>query len=171
MSDSSNIIVNRVAESGIITINLEEFYPTEEFEVFDLKDYLFKELILKEKDFRAALKEYDWEALKGKILLVHCSSDAIIPVWSYMLVSAYATPNAKMIWQGTKEEFLKFHYAEKIEQIKGEDYEQKRVVIKGCSEKDVPPFAYALMVKKLQPHVQSVMYGEFLLPNLYFFHF
>ncbi len=160
MADSNDIIVNRVANSGIITINLEEHYPSQEIVKFDLKDYLFKELILKEKDFRAALKEYNWAQLEGKVILIYCSSDAIIPVWAYMLVSALATPYAHKVWQGTFEEFLKHHYAQKLSEINPKTFEQKRVVIKGCSEKPVPPFAYAEIINILQPFVQSVMYGE-----------
>jgi hypothetical protein len=160
MADHPDIIVNRVANSGILTINLEELYPTEEMVSFDIKDYLYMELILKEKDFRAALKEYDWESLKGKVLLIHCSTDAIIPVWAYMLITAYATPHAADIYEGTQNEFLKKHYAQTISEIDAVQYEQKRVVIKGCSDKPVPPLAYAMMVKKLQPLAQSIMYGE-----------
>jgi len=156
----ADTLINRVAESGLITIKLEDYYPEQELVVFDIKDYLFKELILKEKDFRKALKEYDWESLKGKTLLVFCSSDAIIPVWSYMLVSAHATPFAKDIFQGTQDEYLKSHFAAFIDTINPTDYEQKRIVIKGCSDKPVPPSAYMDIMTKLQPVAQSVMYGE-----------
>ena len=153
-------LVNRVANSGIITINLEEFFPKEEFVVFDLKDYLFKELILKEKDFRTALKEFDWENLKGKILLIYCSNDAIIPVWAYMLVASYASPFAVDIFQGTQEEYLKKHYSQVITALDETTYDNQRIVIKGCSHKPVPPSAYADLTKKLQATVRSIMYGE-----------
>ena len=136
-------LVNRVANSGIITINLEDHYPQQEIVVFDLKDYLFKELILKEKDFRSALKEFDWEQLDGKILLVHCSSDAIIPVWAYMLVASHASPNATEIFQGTQKEYLKNHYNSVISELDVQQFENQRIVIKGCSNKPVPPSAYA----------------------------
>jgi len=160
MADSPDIIINRVANSGILTINLEEFYPQHEMVDFDIKDYLFKELILKEKDFRAALKAYDWESLQDKILLIHCSTDAIIPVWAYMLITAYATPFVHDLYEGTLDEYLKLHYTQQIEKIDLENYQEKRVVIKGCSDKPVPPLAYALTVKKLRPAAQSIMYGE-----------
>ena len=104
MSDDKPLI-NRVAESGLITLKLEDFFPEGELAAFDLKDYLFMDLILKEKDFREALKQHDWGQYQDKILLVNCSTDAIIPVWAYMLVATYAQPYARDIFQGTQESF------------------------------------------------------------------
>ncbi len=153
-------LVNRVANSGLITINLEDFYPPQEMISFDLKEYLFHELILKEKEFRTKLKELDWSTYKDKIVLVYCSTDAILPVWSFMLVSAYLKPVAHNIFQGTEVEFLKHHYEKVVHNYDVADLEQKRVVIKGCSTKDVPPSAYAAITAKLQPLAQSIMYGE-----------
>lgn len=153
-------LVNRVANSSIITLNLEDYFPDKDMVVFDLKDYLFKELILKEKDFRAALKEYDWAQLNGKVLLVHCSTDAIIPVWAYMLVSAYAAPFVADLFQGTQVEYLKTHYSKVIKSLDAIVYENQRIVIKGCSQKPVPPAAYADLTLKLQPSARSIMYGE-----------
>jgi len=153
-------LVNRVANSGIITINLEDYFPKDEIVVFDIKDYLFKELILKEKDFRLALKEFDWQSLQGKILLIYCSSDAIIPVWAYMLVASYASPVASEVFQGTTEEFLKTHYVKALDTIDLNALQNQRVVIKGCSHKPVPPSAYANLTNLLQPVVRSIMYGE-----------
>lgn len=153
-------IVNRVANSGIITLNLEEYFPDKEMVIFDIKDYLFKELILKEKDFRSALKEYDWSSAKDKILLVYCSTDAIIPVWAYMLVGSYAAPYASMVFQGTQTEFLKTHYSKTIGKLNVEEYANQRIVIKGCSNKPVPPSAYTDLTSKLQPIARSIMYGE-----------
>ena len=159
MSESKPL-VNRVAASGLITINLEEFFPKEEIVVFDLKDYLFMELILKEKDFREALKAHDWAQYEGKRLLVYCSTDAIIPVWAYMLVAAYATPHALDIYQGDSESYLKLHYAETIARVDASAYEGQRIVVKGCSEKPVPPAAYLELTQKLRPFAKSIMYGE-----------
>lgn len=160
MDSADKPLVNRVAASGLITINLEDFFPKEEVVAFDLKDYLFMELMLKEKDFRAALKEHDWEQYNGKYLVVHCSTDAIIPVWAFMLVAAYAEPNATTIFQGTEDAFYKHAFYKALEQVNGADYEQKRIVIKGCSNKPVPVSAYVELTRKLRPHVQSIMYGE-----------
>lgn len=153
-------LVNRVANSGLITINLEEFFPAEEVIVFDLKNYLFMELMLKEKDFRQALKEHDWTQYDNKILIIDCSSDAIIPVWAYMLVTAHAQPYAKTIFQGDTDTFYKVAFTQALEKIDASQYEQKRIVIKGCSDKPVPPSAYVELTQKLRPYAQSIMYGE-----------
>jgi len=157
---SEQPLVNRVAASGLITINLEEYFPSGEVVPFDLKDYLFKELILKEKDFRAALKEHDWEQYEGKNLVVFCSTDAIIPVWAYMVVAALAEPYAADVFQGTTDEFYKLAFQKALTQIDGSEYEGKRLIIKGCSNKPVPPAAYVGLTQKLRPYAQSIMYGE-----------
>lgn len=154
------VLVNRVASSGLITINLEDFYPKGEIVIFDLKPYLFMELILKEKDFREAMKAHDWNQYEGKNIVVFCSNDAIIPVWAFMLVATYASPFANEIFQGTEEEFLKAHYETVIKGLNIEEYKNERIVIKGCSNKPVPASAYLALTKKMRPFVQSIMYGE-----------
>lgn len=153
-------LVNRVATSGLITINLEEFFPKAEVAHFDLKDYLFMELILKEKDFREALAEHDWVQYQGKILLVYCTADAIIPMWSYMLVAAYAAPYAIDIFQGNADAYYQSAFQQAIARINPEHYAQQRIVIKGCSDKPVPASAYLDITRRLQPFVKSIMYGE-----------
>lgn len=153
-------LVNRVANSGLITINLEHYYPEAEIYEFDLKPFLFKELILKEKDFRGALKEFDWATLNDKHVVLFCSVDAIIPVWAYMLVAAYLKPVSKSIYHGQKEDFIKSHYTTALSSLNLEQYEGQRIIIKGCSQKPVPPFAYVLLTELLQPIAQSIMYGE-----------
>ena len=153
-------LVNRVANSGLITLNLENFFPPQEVVVFDLKDYLFMELILKEKDFRAALKEHDWTSYQDKILLVYCSTDAIIPIWAYMLVAAYAEPYAADVFQGEVAAYYQAAFRQNLAGIKPEQYLGKRIVIKGCSNKPVPASAYVELTRKLQPFAQSIMYGE-----------
>lgn len=153
-------LINRVAQSSIHTFNLENYYPKQEFISFDLKDYLFQGLILREKDFRNALKEYNWEKVNGKIVLVYCSSDAIIPVWAYMLVASHAKNAAEKVFIGNRDEFLKHHYYSVLNEIDYSTFDEARVVIKGCSDKPVPPSAYAFLTEKLQSFAQSVMYGE-----------
>ena len=160
MTTSEQPLVNRVANSSLLTIDLETYYPTAPPAVFDLKEYLYMELILKEKDFRAALKAHDWSQYADQQLLVYCSADAIIPVWAYMLVTAYATPHAAGVFQGTEAEFLKAHYHRVIEQLDVAAYADKRIVIKGCSDRPVPPAAYVALTAKLQPHARTLMYGE-----------
>jgi hypothetical protein len=156
----SEVLVNRVASSGLTTINLEDFFPKGKVEAFDLKPYLFMELILKEKDFREAMKAHDWTQYEGKNLVVFCSADAIIPVWAYMLVAMYAEPFALEIFQGDEENFYKAHYEKVIAALNVSEYEAQRLVIKGCSDKPVPPSAYLALTKKLRPVAQSIMYGE-----------
>ncbi|MGH1436142.1 MAG: DUF2480 family protein [Lewinella sp.] len=153
-------LVNRVANSGLITLKLEEFFPTQELAIFDLKDYLFMEMILKEKDFRQALKEHNWEQYQGKILLVYCSADAIIPVWAYMLVATYAAPYAHDIFQGPADDFYRSYFLRQLDQLDTEQYRDQRLVIKGCSDHPVPPAAYLEITRRLQPLVKSIMYGE-----------
>jgi hypothetical protein len=160
MSDSNNILVNRVANSGLITLNLEEYFPRQEIVVFDIKDFLFMELILKEKDFRNALKEQDWTQYEGKILLVDCSTDAIVPVWAFMLVVGYAEPYAHDVFLGSNEEYLKAYYYKTISSMDFSIYAEKRIVIKGCSKVPVPASAYLQLTAGLRPYAQSVMYGE-----------
>ncbi len=153
-------LVNRVAASGLITINLEKYFPEGEVIDFDLKDYLYMELILKEKDFRTALKEHDWSQYQDKILLVYCSTDAIVPVWAYMLVASYAAPYAKDVFQGSRDAYYKSAFNEVIASMDMDEYQDQRIVIKGCSDKPVPPSAYLELTRRLQPIAKTIMYGE-----------
>ncbi|NNF33284.1 MAG: DUF2480 family protein [Saprospiraceae bacterium] len=160
MNKKEDVLINRVANSGLITLNLEDHYPKNDMVTFDIKDYLFHELILKEKDFRMALKELDWQQYQNKILLVLCSTDAIIPVWAYMLITGYAEGIAADIFAGSKEEYLKAHYYKVIKDMDLSEYKEKRIVIKGCSNRPVPAAAYLQLTQGLKPHAQSIMYGE-----------
>jgi len=153
-------LVNRVAQSGLVTIDLEELYPAGEIVPFDLKDYLFMGLILKEKDFREALKALDWSQYQGKNLAVFCSADAIIPMWAYMLVATSAAPFAADITQTTPELFAETAFMKKLAALDLRAYEGKRIVVKGCSDKPVPPSAYLEITRRLQPVAQSIMFGE-----------
>lgn len=153
-------LVNKVAKSGLITLNLEDYYPKNQIVTFDLKDYLYMELILKEKEFRAALKEHDWTQYQDKVLCVFCSTDAIIPTWAYMLVTTHAVSFATDIVQTTKENYLTLAYQKALMAINGEEYTDKRIVIKGCSNKPVPVSAYVELTKKLRPFAKSIMFGE-----------
>ena len=153
-------LINRVANSGLITLKLEEFFPQQEVAHFDLKDYLFMEMILKEKDFRAAVKEHDWAQYEGKTLLVYCSTDAIIPVWAYMLVAAAAAPFAHDVFQGTADDYYRSFFLRRLDELDMEQYRDQRLVIKGCSDHPVPPAAYLEVTRRLQPLAKSIMYGE-----------
>lgn len=152
--------VNKVSESGIITLNLEDFYPKDETAVFDMKDHLFMGLILKEKDFREAMKNLDLMPYKEKNVALTCSADAIIPVWAYMLVASYLQPVAKEIVFGDADFLHKTLFIKNIDQINIEDYKDQRVVIKGCGELPISETAYVAITNKLRPVVKSIMYGE-----------
>ena len=160
METISKPIVNRVAQSSLITIDLASYLPQAELVAFDLKEFLFKELLLKEKDFRQAMKAYDWTKLEEKHLAVFCSSEAIVPMWAYMLVAALAKPYAQSIDFGAPEMVKEQILLNNINAINATEYEGKPIVVKGCGDKAVKEAAYLAITKKLQPVVRSLMYGE-----------
>jgi hypothetical protein len=153
-------IRNKVAESGLITIDLEKYYPASEPLPFDLKNFLFMEMLLKEKDFREALDQHDWRQYENRDVAVYCSTDAIVPMWAYMLVASKLSGIASSIISGNPEEAFKQIFIENIRQVNAATFEGKRVVVKGCGEKPIPEYAYAAISIKLLPVVKSLMYGE-----------
>lgn len=153
-------LVNKVAESGIVTLNLEDYFPKEEVAVFDMKDFLFMGLILKEKDFREALKVLDTTPFTNKIVGLTCSADAVIPMWAYMLVASALQPVASEIIFGEKDTAANKILIRNITAISPEEYRDKRVVIKGCGELPVSEEAYIEITKTLRPVAKSIMYGE-----------
>lgn len=159
-NDPLELPVNRVAESGLMTINLEHFYPDAPFYKFDLKPFLFHELILKEKEFREAMKRFDWQVMQDHILLVTCSADAVIPLWAYMLIASHAQPYAKDIFLGDQPAYLDAYYHKCIAALPLDEYRDQRIVIKGCSEKPVPAGAYAALTHHLRPVARSIFFGE-----------
>ncbi len=156
----SEIIVNKVSESALVTLNLEEFFPSEEIALFDMKDHLFMGLILKERDFREALKTLDLQPYTNKFVAVTCSADAVIPIWAYMLVASYLQPVAKEVAFATREELKQQLLLKNISQININDFADKRIVIKGCGELPVGEAAYLQATKLLRPVAKSIMYGE-----------
>lgn len=156
----SEPFVNKVAESGLITLDLEKFYPKGETTVFDLKDHLFMGLILKEKDFREALKKLDWSVYQDKNVALTCSADAIIPVWAWMLAVSYLQPVAKEVVMGDEKELHRSLYLKNIDAIDINEFADQRVVIKGCGETPIADYVYMEITKKLRPVVKSIMYGE-----------
>jgi hypothetical protein len=155
----SDAIVNKVSESGLITLDLEQYYPREEVVLFDLKDYLFMGLILKEKDFRDALKNQDWEVYRKKYVGVTCSADAIIPPWAYMLAASYLQPVAKDVIMGDEKEVHKTIFLQNIQGIDVKEFTGQRVVVKGCGETPIGEFAYMEITKRLRPVAKTIMYG------------
>ena len=156
-----DLIINKVANSGLLTIDLEDYLPKDdEIAIFDLKDHLFRGLILKEKDFREALKTLDWEIYRNKYVAITCSAEAIIPMWAYMLVTAYVQPLAKDVYSGTPAELKKQLFLKNLGTIKANEFTDQRIIIKGCGDQPVDSAAYAEITKLLRPVAKSIMYGE-----------
>lgn len=153
-------IVNRVAKSGLITLNLEEFYPEGERVLYDIKENLWEGIALKEKNFRAFVREHDWSQYQGKFVALHCSVDAIVPTWAYMLLATKLSPFAKRVVFGDLETMETVLFEEALQDVKVKDYEDARIVIKGCSDKVVPPSAYVKLTEMLRPYAKVIMYGE-----------
>ena len=156
----SDVIINKVSESALVSLDLEAYFPKEEIAVFDMKDYLFMGLILKEKDFRESLKNLDVEPYREKAIAVTCTADAVIPMWAYMLAASYLQPVAKEIIFGSKEALQQQMLLANINSIDLNDFQDKRVVIKGCGELPVGEAAYLHATKLLRPVAKSIMYGE-----------
>ena len=155
-----NEVINKVSQSGLITIDLETFYPEGERVLFDIKDLLFQGLILREKDFREYIAKEDWNKYKDKYVAIVCSADAIIPTWAYMLLVTHLEPVTKRVVFGDLESLETILYNEILSKIKIEDYKDTRIVIKGCGDLPVPKSAYVEITRLLLPVVKSIMYGE-----------
>ncbi len=156
----SEAFVNKVAESGLITLDLETYYPKGDTAVFDLKEHLFMRMILKEKDFREALKNLDWSVYTNKNVALTCSVDAVIPVWAWMLVVTYLQPIAKEIVMGDEKELHKNLFLKNLSAIDVNGFADKKVVIKGCGETPIGDYVYMEITKLLRPVAKSIMYGE-----------
>jgi hypothetical protein len=153
-------IINRIAQSPLITFKIEEYYPKGERSIFDIKDQLFMGLMLKEKDFRAFIKENDWTQYQDKYVAIVCSADAIVPVWAYMLLATKLEGVAKDYLFGTAEELEKHLITKELDKISFEDFKGKPVVIKGCSELPIPQAIYVEVTKRMLPYAQKISYGE-----------
>lgn len=153
-------IINRVANSKLKTFDLEEIYPKGERVLFDIKDWLFQELILKERDFRVFVKNHDWSQYKNAFVAITCSADAIIPSWAYMLVASEATVFANKVVIGNLETLETAIYQELLSFLDYSEFVDALVIIKGCADKPIPNSAYAFLIEKLQPIAKSIMFGE-----------
>jgi len=153
-------IINKVAQSKLVTFDLEDYYPKGERKVLDLKDWLYEGIILREKEFRTFLAEYDWEQYTDAFVALTCSTDAIVPGWAYMLVTTKLQPYANKIIQGNLQDLETSLYQNVIAGLDVSMYSDMPVIIKGCSHKPVPPNAYLLLTEKLMPVAKSIMYGE-----------
>jgi hypothetical protein len=152
--------VNKVAASGLITLNLEEYFHQGERIVYDIKDNLFHGLMLREKDFREFIKTHDWSVYTGKNIAVQCSADAIVPTWAYMLLANKMKPYANEVVFGSLETLETTLFVRALSKIDINSYANERVVIKGCADIEVPVSAYVEITNLLTPVVKSIMYGE-----------
>jgi len=156
----SGEILNRVSKSKLITIDLEDFYPTGNRVVVDIAPWLHQELILKEKDFRNFVDKHQWAQYTQCYVALSCSVDAIIPSWAYLLLSSKLAPYAKKVVVGNLDLLETTIFSEIINDLDLSKYQNKPVIIKGCANKPIPNSAYTVLIKKLQPFVKSIMYGE-----------
>ncbi|WP_223032542.1 DUF2480 family protein [Hanstruepera marina] len=156
----SDEIINRVANSKLVTLDLEDYYPSGERILLDISKWLFESIVLREKDFRTHVKAHNWEQYQEKYVAVYCSTDAIIPAWAYMLISFELQPYSKLTVVGNLETLETVIYRDIIDQLDISDFQDKPVIIKGCSKKPVPLNAYNMISSKLKPIAKSVMFGE-----------
>lgn len=154
------MLVNKIANSKLITIKLEDYFPDRNWAIFDIKNYLFRELILREKDFRESLEIFDWENIEGKDLIVTCSVEAIIPTWAYMLIAVKAREKTASVFFGTEKEYILSWYREWMKSFDFSQYKDGLTVLKGCSEKPVPSEVYGEFSVRLSQHAKSIMFGE-----------
>jgi len=155
-----NEIVNKVAQSGLVTINLEELYPEGERVLIDIREQLIEDFLLREKQFRDFIAAEDWSKYTGKFVGIYCSNDAIIPMWAWMLLASALEPYAKKVVFGNASTLEDILFSEVIAGIYPEDYRDARVVIKGCSDKPVPVSAYVKLTSMLRPVAKSILFGE-----------
>ncbi|QHI37195.1 hypothetical protein IMCC3317_25730 [Kordia antarctica] len=153
-------IINRIAQSKLVTINLEDYYPVGERVLFDISDWLLEGLILREKDFRKYVAEYDWSKHQGHYVSLVCATDAIIPAWAYMLVSVHLTPFVEKVIIGTLENLETSIYQDIISKLDVSSYQDTPIIIKGCANKPIPDNAYTMIISKLHGVAKSIMYGE-----------
>lgn len=153
-------IINKVANSAIEVFDLEDYYPKGIRSQIDVSQWLVDGFLLKEKDFREALKNHDWKQYQDKLVAINCSTDAILPAWASILVTIHVAPVAKKVTTGSLEDLDTLLYQEILTALEYSQYQDKSVIIKGCSKKPVPMSAYILAIQKLQPFAKSIMYGE-----------
>jgi len=158
--DIQEEIVNKVAQSGLVSVDPASFYPQGERVLYDIKDNLYMGLILREKDFREFVKEHNWEQYTGKYIAITCSADAIVPTWAYMLLANRMAPYAREIVFGNLDILETILFEKALRELNVEQYRDKRVVIKGCGDVAVPNSAYIELTSRLTPVVKSLMFGE-----------
>lgn len=153
-------IINKVANSVLEVFDLEDYYPAGKRNQIDIAQWLLEGFLLKEKDFRESLKTHDWQQYEGSYVAIYCSTDAILPAWASILVASYVTPYAKKVVLGGLLELETAIYEQAIATIDFSLYQDKPVILKGCSKKPVPESAYIMAIQQLTKVAKSVMYGE-----------
>lgn len=154
-------IVDRVSKSPIQTLDLDQYYPVAEIVEIDLKDWLYKGLIVKEQEFRDEVQQHDWSQYRGKHVALFCSTDAIVPIWTWMLMQASLYPEAEDVYYGRKDDVLTLLFKDKLQaEVDLSQFEDKPAVVKGCDDKTIPSGAFMEAVKLLMPRAKSIMYGE-----------
>ncbi|MCF6297541.1 MAG: DUF2480 family protein [Flavobacteriaceae bacterium] len=156
----SKEIINKVANSKLITIDLEDFYPNGKRIIFDISEWLYEGLILKEKDFRENVQQHNWSQYQDNYMALSCSSDAIIPSWAYLLITVSLSPFAKKIIVGDLEQLECSIFQDIINELPIKNYKENLIIIKGCSNKEIPQTSYSQLINKLLPVAKSIMYGE-----------
>lgn len=156
----SDEIINRVANSKLVTIDLEDYYPKGERVLFDIKDWLWEGLVLREKDFRQQAGAHNWQRYQNNYVALTCSTDAIIPAWAFMLLSTYLEPYATKIVIGDLDTLELSIYQDIISELDISEFKDQPIIIKGCSNKPIPDNAYIQLTTKLKPIAKSIMYGE-----------
>lgn len=153
-------IINRVANSKLVTVDLEDYYPIGKRLLFDIKDWLYEGLVLREKEFRLSVKVHDWSQYSSCYVALTCTSDAIIPAWAYMLLTVSLEPFAKKIMVGNLSDLETSVYQDIINNLDVTNFKDKPIIVKGCTNKPIPPNAYIMITNKLKPIAKSIMYGE-----------
>ena len=156
----ADTIFNRVAESKLITFDLEKLYQIGDRITIDLSQWLDKGIILREKEFRLKLKQHNWKAYRNQFVAIYCSTDAVLPAWASLLVTTYLQPYAKKVVMGTLVDLETNLFTEEIKKINISSFKDKAIIIKGCSDKKVPEDSYVQLISRLQPVVKSLFYGE-----------
>ena len=156
----ADTIVNRIAESALITFDLEDLYQIGERKSIDLSQWLYEGLILREKEYRAHLNAHEWSTYQDQFISLHCSTEAILPAWAFLLLTTYLQPFARKVVIGSIQDLEVQLFSEEIQLLDVTPFKDKPVIIKGCSDKTVPQDAYAKLITKLQPVVKSLFFGE-----------
>lgn len=153
-------IINKVAESGLVNFDISDLRPQGRRIGLDLKEFLYEGLILTEKDFREQVENMDLPNYEGGLVYLYCSTDAIVPLWAYFLISSKLEGVAKKIVFGSLEDLEMLLMSEEIQKYDFSEFQDKRVLVKGCSNFEIPTNAYVELVQKLKPWVKSLMFGE-----------